>query len=160
MFFLAYFSSGWYIHLLLCQLIVISLLPLNLTGELATALILYTNMPVTTRSQTTKLKNSLLYTESSTTSNSSSTIPSLVSSYVHATNPTNSTFDLPVLNSPLIATAESSLSSRLDCQVPVISSALDFQTYPGHFKISQFSNLTRCCLLLVGILLFIIFPLP
>jgi hypothetical protein len=75
MFSLSYNSSKLSISLLILQLLFILLLPLNNVFGLSTTSLIYTTMPVTTRSQTKTFQKSVSYTGLSNTT-ISSLIPS------------------------------------------------------------------------------------
>jgi hypothetical protein len=132
MYLLAYCQLGFCISLPIIPELIISLLLFNLDLKITTALLIYTNMPVTTRSQTKASKRSLLYTGSTQLSNSSSLDSLLEPLCVYATetssinipSDTSSSSQLTVVNLEETQTVPSSLS-------------LDFQTYPHHFEILE-----------------------
>jgi hypothetical protein len=123
---------GFCISLPIIRELIISLLLFNLDFKITTALLIYTNMPVTTRSQTKASKRSLLYTRSTQLSNSSSLDSLIEPLYVYATE--TSSINIP---------SDTSLSSQLtvvnleETQTVPSSSSLDFQTYPDHFEILE-----------------------
>lgn len=132
MYLLAYFRLGFCISHLILQELIISLLLFNLDLEITTALLIYTNMPVTTRSQTKASNRSLLYTGSTQLSNSSSLDSLLEPLHVFATEPSS-------INMPYDTSSSSSFTLvKLEETRTVPSSlSLDFQTFLDHFDILE-----------------------
>jgi hypothetical protein len=136
MFLLNQFLSKPWFHLLIIQLIVLSLLLLESILGLPTTLNIYTVMPVTTRSQTKASRNTFLYTGSSTSSLSSSAVPPEVTSHVYALDSSSSS----LLSYSAIVNDQLPLLSPTPEVTPPLSSSLDFQIYPVHFEISNLST--------------------
>jgi hypothetical protein len=86
MFLLTTFTSKLGIHLLIFQLIIALLLLLGIELECATTVLIYTTMPVTTRSRTKRLNGSSSYTGFLSSSNTSSTGSLVELSHVYATD--------------------------------------------------------------------------
>jgi hypothetical protein len=132
MFSLIYNSPKSSISLLILQLLFILLLPMNNVFGLPTTSLIYTTMPVTTRSQTKTFKKSLLYTGLSNTT-ISSLIPSPAAlSDVYATDNN----ELMLQRSTIDLSCQDSSSSSL----PTLSSSsvsLDFEKNLTCFEILE-----------------------
>jgi hypothetical protein len=132
MYLLAYCQLGFCISLPIIRELIISLLLFNLDFKITTALLIHTNIPVTTRSQTKASRRSLIYTGSTQITNSSSLDSLLEPLYVYATE--TSSINIP---SDTSSSSQLTVVNLKETQTVPSSSSLDFQTYPDHFEILE-----------------------